>query len=313
MRNRRRILIEALILFLLVSGCSNKGDTAAENQVVIGVDDRVLTLAEFNEYFEPIRMCCDETQAENSGAMREARHRFLLQLVEEMIILRRADELSLHVSPHELDEAVADFQKDYPEGGFEDVFLCQAISFEAWKERLAKRLLMQKVIQKELFKKISVTPQEIKDYYDKHWQEWSHGEQIRSRHILLPSEDQANNILEQLENGDDFAALARLHSVAPEAQCGGDMGYVVRSQLPGCLEETLFELDQGAVSAVVKTPYGFHIFQVIEKRQASKPNIEDCIEKIKQDIQKERMGAAYGPWLARLRSRYCIKINKEVI
>ncbi len=312
MINCEKIAI-GLVILCLISGCSNKSDTSVENQVVIRVDDRVLTLAEFNEYFEPIRMSCDKEQAQNSITLREARLGFLMQLVEEMIILRRADELHLHISVQELDEALRGFQKDYPEAGFEYLFLRQAISFEAWKERLKKRLLMEKVIRKELLKEVSVTPQEIKDYYDKHWKEWSHGKEIRARHILLPSEDQAKNILERLQNGDDFATLARLHSVAPEAQNGGDMGYLVRGQLPGSLEKPLFDLEQGAVSPVVKTPYGFHIFQVIEKRETSKPKIEECIERIKQGIKKERLGTAYGPWLAKLRSRYRIEINQEVI
>jgi parvulin-like peptidyl-prolyl isomerase len=302
-----------LVILCLISGCSKKSDMSAEDQVVIRVDNRVLTLAEFNEYFEPIRMSCDKEQAQNGVTMREARLGFLLQLVEEMIVLRRADELHLDISPRELDEAVRDFQKGYPEAGFEYLFLKQAISFEAWQERLKKRLLVEKVIRKELLKEVSVTPQEIKDYYDKHWKEWSHGKEIRARHILLPSEDEATNILKRLQNGDDFATLARLHSIAPDAQNGGTMGYVVLGQLPGCLEEPLFHLERGTVSPVVKTPYGFHIFQVMEKRETSKPKIEECIERIKQGIKKERLGTAYGPWLARLRSRYRIEINKEVI
>jgi parvulin-like peptidyl-prolyl isomerase len=312
MINYEKIAIGLVILYL-ISGCSNKSDMSAEDQVVIRVDDRVLTLAEFNEYFEPIRMSGDKEQANNGVSMREARLGFLLQLVEEMIILRRADELHLNISPQELDEAVRDFQKGYPDAGFEHLFLKQAISFEAWKERLKKRLLVEKVIRKELLKEVSVTPQEIKDYYDKHWKEWGHGEEIWARHILLPSKDQATNILKRLQNGDDFATLARLHSVAPEAQNGGDMGYVVRGQLPRGLEKPLFDLEQGAVSPVVKTPYGFHIFEVIEKRETGKPKIEEFIERIKQGIKKQRLGTAYGPWLARLRSRYRIEINEEVI
>ncbi len=310
--DQKKILIGVLALFL-ISGCGDKSDTPAQDQVVIRVDDRVLTLAEFNEYFEPTRISGDEEQAEDSDSLREARLGFLLQLVEEMIILTRADELDIDISPQELDEAVSDFRKDYSETDFEYLFLKQAISFDAWKERLKKRLLVEKVIHKELLEEVSVTPQEISDYYDEHWKEWSHGEEIRARHILLSSEDQAKNILERLQNGDDFATLARAHSVAPEAQDGGDMGYVVRGQLPKSLEKSLFKLEQGAVSPVVKTSYGFHIFQVIEKRETSKPKIEECVERIKQAIQKERLEAAYAPWLAKLRSRYHIEINKEAI
>jgi len=312
MTNCKKLAIGFTLLFL-ISGCSGKSNTSAQDQVVIRVDDRVLTLAEFNEYFESIRMSYDKEEAKNSVSMQDARLSFLLQLVEEMIILRRADELQLHVSPQELDEAVRDFQEDYSESGFEHLFLKQAISFKTWKERLKKRLLVEKVIRIELLKEVSITPQEIKDYYDKHLKEWSHGEEIRARHILLPSEDQAKKILGRLQGGDDFAGLARLHSLAPEAKYGGDMGYVARGQLPKSLEEPLFDLEQGGVSPVIKTPYGFHIFNVIEKREAGKPKIEECIERIKQGIQKEKVEAAYGSWLAKLRSRYDIEVEKDMI
>ena len=303
----------ALVILCLISGCSNTGDTSRGNQVVIRVDDRELTLAEFNEFFEATAMSSEDEQTQDSVTMRETRLRFLLQLVEEMIILRRADDLHLDVSPKELDIAMRDIGKNHSEPGFDYLFLKQAISFEAWKERLRTRLLVEKVIRKELLKEVSPTPQEIRDYYDKHWKEGNQGEEIRARHILLPSKEKAKHVLRRLESGDEFAAIAREHSVAPEAQEGGDLGYVVRGQLPESLEKPLFDLELGDVTSVIKTPYGFHILQAVEKRKASKPKIEECIEEIRDRIQKERLEAAYAPWLADLRSRYRIEINDGVI
>jgi parvulin-like peptidyl-prolyl isomerase len=302
-----------LLTLLLVSGCSGRTETPAENQVVIRVDDRVLTLAEFNEYFETVNVDIDAENDQDVTAIREARLRFLLQLVEEMVILTRADELDLSISPQELDAAVRDIQKDYPKAGFKDVFLKEAVSFEVWRERLEKRLLVEKVVRKELLKEDSVTPEEVRDYYDRHREEWSHGEQIRARHILLPTKDQAKKVLEGLQQGDAFATLARRYSTAPEAQYDGDMGYVIRGQLPSSLEEPLFKLEAGDVSEVIKTSYGFHIFQVIEKRASGVPDVEESIERIKQDILKERLEVGYGPWLEKLRSQCHIEINTEMI
>ena len=313
MRSCKKIATGVVILILILSGCSNKGGPSAEEKAVISVDDRVLTLAEFNEYFETTKISSFEEQSQDSAAIREARLHFLLQLVEEMIILRRADDLHIQISTQELDEALLNIKKGYSKEDFEYLFLKQAISFEAWKERLKKRLLVQKVIRKELWEEASVTPQKINDYYDKHWKEWSYGEQVRALHILLSSKDQAKQILKQLKNGDDFATLARSHSQAPEAQNGGDLGYVVRGQLPESLEKPIFALKKGALSPVVKTSYGFHIFKVIEKRKTSKPKIEECVEKIRQAIQKEKVDSAYGPWLAKLRSQYKIEINEDLI
>ena len=308
----RKIAI-ALVIPCLISGCSNRSDRSAGNQVVIRVDDRKLTLAEFNEYFEAAAMSCDDEQTQDRVSMRETRLHFLLQLIEEMLILRRADDLHLDISPEELDIAVRDIRKNHSEPGFNYLFLKQAISFEAWKERLKTRLLVEKVIRKELLKEVSPTPQAIRDYYDKHWEEWNQAEEIRARHILLPSKEKAKHVLRRLESGDDFAALARDHSVAPEAQEGGDMGYVARGQLPGALEKPLFDLELGDVTPVIKTPYGFHILQAVEKREARKPKIEECIEKIREGIQKEQLEATYGSWLTELRSRYRIEINEGVI
>ncbi len=308
----KKIAIGFLTL-LLVSGCSTETERTGEDRIAIRVEDRVLTLAQFNEYFEVINMGFDREDDKDGIAIRQARLRFLLQLVEEMIILRRADELNLQISPQELGDAVLDFKKDYPETAFEDLLFKQAVPLEAWKERLRRRLLVEKVIRKELLNEDSATPEEIKDYYDKHREEWSHGEEIRAYHILVSSEGLAKKVLERLQNGHDFATLSRLHSLAPEALHGGDMGYLARGQLPSSLEEALFGLEPGAVSSVVQTPYGFHIFRVVEKRETRVPNIEACIERIRQGMKKERMEAAYGPWLAELRSRYHIEINKEII
>lgn len=312
MRNSKKASIVSFVL-LLVSACSDTNNTGAEGQAVIQVDDQVLTLAEFNEFFEPLRMSYAEEPTGTGLGLRQARLRFLLQLLEEMIVLRRAGELDLHISAQELEETVKDIERDYGEGSFKAMFMKQAVSLEAWKERLKRQLLIEKVTHKELLKKISVTPEEIRDYYEQHREEWAHGKQIRVHQILLPDREQAGRVLKRLKKGEGFATLARTYSIAPESEQGGDMGYVVRGQLPKRLEDPLFRLKKDTVSPVIKTPYGYHIFKVTEKKDAGQPDIDDWIEKIKARIQQEKLEAAYGPWLAKLRSRYRITVNRDMI
>jgi parvulin-like peptidyl-prolyl isomerase len=308
----RNIVVGLGILFL-ISGCIGRGDSNAENRAVIRVDDRMLTLAQFNEYFGPISTSWSVHNAKDHETIADARNRLLLQLVEEMIILRRADELDLDISARELDCAVADLQKDYSKEDFENMLLKQAISLDVWKESLGRRLLVQKVIQEDLSRKVSVSPEEIEAYYDQHGQDWTDGGVIRVRHILLRDETEAKSARKRLQRGDDFVALARLRSEAPEAERGGDMGWVARGQLPECLEGPLFKLKPGNLSPVIKTPFGFHIFQVIDRRESGKLKIEDCAGEIKDRIKKEKVDAAYGPWLANFRDRYDIEINEGMI
>jgi hypothetical protein len=86
-----------------------------------------------------------------------------------MVILERAIELDIEISDEELEKAVSDVTKDYPEGGFEQILLEYAVSFPAWKERLRARLLMEKVIEEELNDSINITPEDILAYYEAHY------------------------------------------------------------------------------------------------------------------------------------------------
>jgi hypothetical protein len=90
-------------------------------------------------------------------------------LTIELIILERATELGLSVSDEELEKAVADIKKDYPEDSFEKTLLEYAVSYETWQDRLRKRLLMEKVIQQELEDQIVITSEDIAKYYEENF------------------------------------------------------------------------------------------------------------------------------------------------
>lgn len=307
----KTILFVASCLALL--GCSDGPGNRSQTQIVIRVDGSVLSLGQFNAFFEPVRMSYAKEHAGDDTGLREARARFLLELLDEMIILRRADELGLKVSAVELQTAMANIEGNYDDQSLRDMFLRQAISLKTWKERMRRQLLVEKVLEKDLGPRISVSPDEIRQYYDAHGKQWHHGEQRRVQHILLPSKQQAHEVLKKIKAGEKFGALARKYSTAPEGKQGGDMGYVVRGQLPERLEAAIFALAQGQVSPVIKSAYGYHIFKVIEKKQAGTPKIEAWIEIIRKTIRKQKLEAAYGPWLAKLHTRYKITVNKEII
>jgi parvulin-like peptidyl-prolyl isomerase len=309
-----RQVVLAFLVVLLVSACLSAEGPGLGDQAVIQVDDLVLTLAEFNEFFEPFRM--NQGQGQGDGrSLQEARLSFLLQLLEEMIILRRAEELDMQVSDKELEEAVTRTKGDYGEDGFKDIFMKQAISLETWKKRLRVQLIVKKVVYRELAENITVTPEELRDFYNKNRDKWDPGagELIRAYHILLSSKEDADRILERLKQGEDFATLARISSQAPEADRGGDMGFLARGDLPKWLEEPLFGLEKDALSEVIRSPYGYHILKVVEKRSASDPIPDHWIEKARKCVKEEKLEAAYGPWLANLRSRYQITLNEEII
>ena len=159
-------LIGAMLILGLLMGCMDSGQDT-DNETLIRVRDRVLTVLEFNEAFEFIQTDYPKNLKEDPEEFRNAQLRLLNQLAVEMIILERADELGLSVSDEEVEETINDIKSDYPEDTFEKTLLKTAVSYEMWQARLKKRLLMQKVVDQELQNQIVITPEDIADYYER--------------------------------------------------------------------------------------------------------------------------------------------------
>ena len=163
-------LLAALLLLVVLGGCMNS-DSNLDLEPLIRVGDRVFTVMDFNKTFEIAQMAYPHNLKDDPEAYRNARLRLLNQLVVEMIILERAEELGLSISSEEINKAVKEIKSDYPEDTFEKAFLESAVSYESWETQLKKRLLIQKVIDNELNNQIVITPDDIASYYEKNYQD----------------------------------------------------------------------------------------------------------------------------------------------
>jgi len=159
-------LLGAVLLFGSFGGCMNSGSNP-DNEPLIRVRDRILTVLDFNKVFEITKTAYPHNFKDEPEDFRNARLRLLNQLVVEMIILERAKELGLSISSEEIHKAVAEIKSDYPEDTFEKTLLQFAVSYESWEARLKNRLLMQKVVDNELKNQIVITPQDIASYYER--------------------------------------------------------------------------------------------------------------------------------------------------
>lgn len=143
--------------------------------------------------------------------------------------------------------------------------------------------------------------------------------QTRVRHILVRpsetvSEDEARNRLLQLRerivNGADFAELARLHSEDPSASQGGDLGWVSPGDTVPQFERAMESLKPGEISEPVKTPLGWHLIQVLERRTG---NLTKERERIlaRQAIKARKADEAYEEWLRQLRDQAYVEYRLE--
>ena len=122
-------------------------------------------------------------------------------------------------------------------------------------------------------------------------------EEVRARHILVASEEEAKNILSDLKAGADFATVAKEKSKDPGAAEGGDLGYFSKEQMVPEFAEVAFKMYAGQLSNPVKTQFGWHIIKLEDKRTRQAPEFD----KVKDQIETYMMRKAQTDFVSRLR------------
>ena len=113
-------------------------------------------------------------------------------------------------------------------------------------------------------------------------------QEVRARHILVETEDQAKAILADLKKGGDFAAIAKEKSKDTGAAAqGGDLGYFTKDQMVPEFAEVAFKLDKGKLSDPVKSQFGWHIILVEDKRQKPVPEFDKVKDQIESYVQRK--------------------------
>jgi peptidyl-prolyl cis-trans isomerase C len=157
-----------------------------------------------------------------------------------------------------------------------------------FKRRLAyvrSKLLMGIELQEQA--KAALTDEAMREVYNEAVKSMSGQEEVRARHILVETEDEAKAILEQLKAGADFAALAKEKSKDPGGAEGGDLGYFSKDQMVPEFAEVAFKMYPGQISNPVKTQFGWHIIKVEDKRTKPVPSFEQVRDRIEAFITRK--------------------------
>jgi len=112
-------------------------------------------------------------------------------------------------------------------------------------------------------------------------------EEVHARHILTESEQDAKAVIEELQGGADFAALAEERSVGPSAEGGGDLGFFRREQMVPEFAEAAFALDPGEITTEpVQTQFGWHVIKVLDRRTAE-PTFAESEPQLRQELARD--------------------------
>ena len=142
--------------------------------------------------------------------------------------------------------------------------------------------------------KAAVTDDAMNKVYDEAAKQMGNEQEVRARHILVPSEDEAKAILAEVKKGADFAELAKEKSKDPGAAAeGGDLGYFGKDQMVPEFAEAAFKLDKGQVSDPVKTQFGWHIIKVEDKRTKPVPEFDKVKDQIETYVARKAQADSF--------------------
>ena len=267
---RRSISLAAVAALLLVlpvaAGCSK--DSSSEAPQASAADPVVARVNGVDIRESDLALAEEDLGADTQAVSPEAKREQLISYLADIIMVTQA----------------ADKKKlaDTPE----------------FKRRLAflrNKLLMGYELQDEA--KSAVTDEALHRTYDEAVKSMGGQEEVRARHILVESEDEAKTLLDQIKGGADFAALAKEKSKDPGAAEGGDLGYFTKDQMVPEFGDVAFKMYPGQLSNPVKTQFGWHIIKVEDKRTKQPPEFE----KVKDQIEAYLARKSQTEFIAKLR------------
>jgi EpsD family peptidyl-prolyl cis-trans isomerase len=264
---------------LILAACGQGGGDG-KDPVVLQVNDKAYTAADLErEIAQEVRSAPPQVQQFLSS--REGQMQFLERLVRRELLLQEAEKRKLGDRPEVVDPVAA----------------------------LRRDLMTRTLLQEEIGNKVKVEDKDVEEYFKAHPDEFS-GDQIRIRHILLRTEDEAEQVLDRLAKNERFEELAKtLSQDSATASKGGDLDYLRREQLFPEFARAAFELKVGEVSGVVRTPFGYHVIKLVDRRKGQPFRYEQVKDQLHRRLLEERRTQRFQQWMKDLEA--AAKITRD--
>jgi peptidyl-prolyl cis-trans isomerase SurA len=314
--------LAAFFLAALVACSSQPG-----GDVMATVDGRKIFRSDVDKYYE--NNVASAQQAPSGEQATALRLNILHQMIDDEILMRRAEKLGLLATDDEVDRKFNEFKAPFTQEEFDKRLQERKITLADFKRDIRRSITVEKVLNKEVSSKINVNDQDITDYYNAHKGEFNlieptyHLAQIMVTPAPNPQahnqNDKAQNeadarkkiemIANRLDSGDDFATLAMKYSEDPETSGnGGDLGTVQESGLKGtdpATRDAVLKLKPGQYSSIIsvvnpatRQPVGFRIVKLIARepagqRELADPRVQQAIRSQLHDRREQLLKAAY--------------------
>jgi foldase protein PrsA len=241
---------------------------------------------------------------ESSPAARQT----LTQLVQQDLIDQYATNNKVNVSQAEIDKKEADIKAKYPAGQFEQILKQQSLTEQDVQNILKQQIVLEKAVAPQ----VHISDSDVQAYFTKNHATFDKPEQVRARHILVADAATASTVLAKIKAGGNWDALAKQYSTDPSSKDkGGELGFFGRGQMVPAFQDAAFAAKVGQVVGPVKSPFGYHIIQVEEKKPATKATFASVKDQIKAQLVQQQQAQQVPVFLQNLRSSAKIDVYDD--
>lgn len=233
----------------------------------------------------------------------------LSMMISNKVVDLEADKEKVKVTDKEIQ---AELDKMVEQYGGQDTFntlLAQkGLTEDVFKEQIEQNLKVTKILEPS----IEITDDEIKTYFEDNKESLDTPEQVEASHILVEDEETAKEVKKKLDEGGDFAELAKEYSTDTQTkESGGELGYFSSGQMVEEFDKAAFAMDVDEISDPVKTDYGYHIIKVTGKQEAKEATLEESKDQIKETLLDQKVQEQASTWLSEATAKYKIENKLE--
>ena len=268
-----------LLLLCAAPAVASSQGISLLDRIVAVVNKEVVTLSELND-----TIATAERQLARTGTRPPPREVLERQMLEKLILdkaqLQLARERGIRVDDVQLDRAVqrvAENNRMTP-AQFRRALEADGVPFGAFREDLRGQIILSRLREREVDEKIQVSDTEIDLFLEEMKNRPGEGAEYNLAHILVRLPEQASpeqieqaraqaaKALAEARAGEDFGRLAAAYSDAPDAMRGGVLGWRAHERLPPLFSSALVKMRPGEVSEVLRSPAGFHVLKLVDRR-----------------------------------------------
>jgi len=312
MGKKRGIILTVFLLgFFWAASCLAQ---EVVDRIVAIVNDDIVSLSQLDMAAAPYRKNIEDSReslARKKEMTAQMYSQVLDQLVESSLVVQEAERLGISVDDADVDRAVENFKKEHNlnQERLELGLAAQGMTLEQYRERIREQILQSMIVSRAVRAKVVVTDEEIKAYYDTHYQEFKAKKKYHLKNIIVRDATALSTVQEKLENKVDFSQVAKDYSVGSNASAGGELGEFDISSFSNEIKVVLEGVGKGQYTKPVDMGGAFQILYVADIISLGQGPVQEEVEKQIQDILfREHGEAQFKKWMENLKNSAHIKI-----